>query len=100
MIRTHGHTHYTPDSCFGCKILTTQVQSGSTMKPHFNYATGTYVNNDREFRDALKRRGEQNSIATGLDTNYEPRYPGETSPIREADGVFDDTARNLRKLSV
>jgi hypothetical protein len=70
------------------------------MRPHFNYSVGRYINNDREFRDALKRRGEQNSLATGLDTDYQPKYPGETEPIREADGVLDDTARNIRALNV
>lgn len=96
MKRTHGSTHFTPDTCFGCQVLTLSIQPVRCFQPHFNYAVGKYVNNDREFRDALKRRGEQNSIATGLDTDYQPRYPGETEPIREADGVFDETARRLR----
>jgi hypothetical protein len=99
MKKTHGRSHFTPETCFGCQVLTLSIQPTSGLQPHFNYAVGRYVNNDREFRDALKRRGEQNSRATGLDTNYEPRYPGETSPIREADGVFDDTARNIRALN-
>lgn len=95
MKRTHGNSHFTPDTCFGCKVLTMQI-APQVFRPHYNYSVGKYVNNDREFRDALKYRGEQNSLATGLDTDYQPRYPGETEPIREADGVLDETARRLR----
>lgn len=100
MIRTHGRTHFTPETCFGCCVLTLSIQPTPCFQPHYNYSVGRYVNNDREFRDALKYRAEQNSIATGLTHDYEPRYPGETEPIREADGVLDDTARNLRALNV
>lgn len=86
----------TGPNCFGCKIKTIQVQSGPVFKPHYNWSVGSYVNNDQEYRDQLKRCAERNSIATGLDHDYEPRYPGETQPIREADQVFDDTAKKIR----
>jgi hypothetical protein len=89
----------TGPNCFGCRVKTLSVQSGPVFREHYNWSVGQYVNNDKEYRDALKKCGERNSIATGLDHDYQPRYPGETSPIREADGVFDDTARNLRKLA-
>jgi hypothetical protein len=100
MKRTHGRTHYEPAICFGCKCLTLQLQPGSVFRPHYNYSVGKYVNNDREFRDALKYRGEQNSLATGLDTDYQPKYPGESEPIRSADGVLDETAKRIRDAHV
>lgn len=97
----HGVDHYNPDECFGCKVKTIQLPAfnGPVFKPHFNYAVGKYVNSDREFRDELKRAGDTNSEITGTGHSYEPRYPGDTQPIREADQVLDDRARNLRALA-
>lgn len=92
MTRTHGITHFDPDLCEGCKISTLSF-GAPVFKPHFNWAVGQYVNNDREYRDALKSCAERNSLSTGLDHNYEPRYPGEVEPIREADQAVEDHLR-------
>ena len=91
---THGVTHFTPDTCPGCRYKTIQF-SPLTFQPHFNHSVGAYVNTDREFRDELKRCSERNSIATGTDHNYEPRYNGDLKPITSADSVLDTRARNL-----
>lgn len=89
------HDGTAPD--FGCKIKTLSI-GGPVFQSHYNYSVGAYVNNDREYRDELKRCAERNSISTGVNHSYEPRYPGDTQPIREADQVLDDRARNIRSL--
>ena len=97
MALTHGVTHWDPDNCTGCRYKTVQVAATPAMQPHFNHAVGDYVTSDRDFREALKRAGERNSLATGMNHEYEPRYPGDLPepPHREADGVLDTRARNL-----
>jgi hypothetical protein len=77
--------------------LTTNLTPGQ-FQAHYNWAVGAYVNNEQEYRDQLKYCAERNSIATGVDHNYEIRYPGDTQPIREADQVLDDRARNIREV--
>ena len=101
MQRTHGELHYDPDNCFGCKLISLQfpAATGPAFKPHFNYAVGKFVRTDKEFRDELKRCAERNSIATGTDHDYQPRYGSDLQPIREADQVLEDRARNLTALA-
>jgi len=83
-------------SCFGCKVKTLHLRSPA-FAPHYNYTVGKYVSTDAEFRDELKRASEANSEQTGLYHNYEPRYPGDTQPIRSADNILDDQAREITK---
>lgn len=100
MIRTHGVTHYDPESCFGCKVLSVQIQpDGGAFKPHYNWSVGKFVNSKRDYENELNRCADRNSEATGVDHSYEPRYPGDTEPIRSADGVLDKQAANHRAIS-
>lgn len=70
-------------TCMNCgspevKRVYTSVQlSTSAFKPHFNYSVGQYVNNDREFKDALKRGADVNSEKTGIAHDYTPFYPSD-----------------------
>lgn len=98
MMRTHGITHFLPDKCFGCKLTTLQL-APPTFVPHFNWAVGQHVRSQQELNDALKTCAERNSIATGAEHSYELREPGDLKPIREADQVLDDRARNITKLT-
>jgi len=70
MDRTHGVTHYNPDSCYGCKIRTIQL-AAPAFTPHYSYTVGRYVTSWSDFNDALKRCGEQ----AGAD--YEPIHPAD-----------------------
>jgi hypothetical protein len=100
MTRTHGITHYTPDTCFGCRVKTVGFPATNpTFVPHFNHAVGRYVTSDRDFRDALKVCAEVNSVATGMDHCYEPRYPADMTqvPYPEADGVLEEKGRIVAK---
>ena len=77
MTRTHGVTHYTPESCFGCRVLTVQFRPTCAFQPHYNWSVGEYVETDRDYRDALKRCSDEQSARTGIDADYQPRYPGD-----------------------
>ncbi len=95
-MRTHGVTHWAPESCPGCRYKTVMFPaSNPTFEPHFNHAVGRYVTSDRDFRDALKQCAERNSVATGMDHNYEPRYPSDMRqvPYPEADEVLETCDR-------
>lgn len=97
-VRTHGVTHYDPDRCFGCRIKSVSFPANNpTFAPHYNHAVGRWVTSDRDFRDALKQASDANSEATGMEHNYEPRYPGDVAsvPYRESDGVLDDRGRAI-----
>jgi|SRR5215472_12545478 len=70
MIRTHGTTHYTPDSCYGCRVLT--IQFGiPAFTPHYNYAVGHWVTSWQDFNDRMKRKGDE------AQTVYEPIHPAD-----------------------
>jgi hypothetical protein len=59
-----------------------------TFVPHHNWAVGRYVTSDRDFRDALKARSDEQSQLTGIDHDYQPRYPGDRpAPTSDMDGV-------------
>lgn len=93
-MRTHGVTHYTPDTCFGCKVRTVQLQAAPAFQPHYNWSVGAHVNTDREYRDELKRCEERNCLSTGIDHSYEPRYPGDIpkGDITATEKVIHDNA--------
>lgn len=99
MIKTHGNTHWDPDTCYGCKLSTLQLSPTPAFAPHFNHAVGKYVTSDRHFRDELSRASERASETLGIDHNFEARYPGDipAPPHSGADGVLDTRAKNLQE---
>jgi len=100
MKRTHGHTHYNPESCFGCRVLTLHLRSTTAFQPHFNYSVGQYVNTEHEFRSALRRRADENSMLTGTDHTYEMRDPselGREAPYPDHDDILNTQSRELVK---
>jgi len=70
MNRTHGVTHYSPDGCYGCKVLTIQF-GPPNFQPHYNYAVGRYVTSWADFNDALKRHSEE------AQSDYAPMHPAD-----------------------
>ena len=44
----------------------------TSFREHFNNSTGTYVTNQRQFRDDLKRGAEEATRKTGVFHDYEP----------------------------
>jgi len=67
---THGITHFSPDTCYGCRVKTIQF-SLPAFSPHYNYAVGQYVSSWQEFNDALKRHGE------AAQSDYDPIHPAD-----------------------
>lgn len=79
----------TPIPCALCATVVKRRYSFTFRMPtdaHYNSSVGEYVRNDREFRDALKRKSEANSVATGIDHNYVPVDPYDTRSL----GVTDE----------
>lgn len=99
-INPHPSPTCLPD-CYTCKVSSISFPgfNGPAFKPHWNPTVGEYVNTKQEFEDQLKRKSEANSIATGIDHDYQPKYGSELQPIREADQVLDTRAKNISKLT-
>ena len=56
MIKTHGETHYDPDGCFGCKILSVGVAPSAMPSRHPVAATQVYREKELvKDLDAFKR---------------------------------------------
>ena len=58
----------------------------SSFQPHFNHAVGAPVNNEREFRDKLKKAAEIETEKTGVYHDYQPVDYAD----RDAFGITDD----------
>lgn len=100
VIRTHGTTHYLPNTCFGCRVLTLSIRPTSAFQPHYNYCVGQYVNTESEFKNTLRRRAEENTIATGTEHTYEMRDPAELArhtPFPDHDDIINTQSRELTK---
>jgi hypothetical protein len=98
MIRTHGITHFNPDTCFGCRVRTLQLAPTTAFQPHFNYSVGSYVRTESEFKSMLRRRADENSIATGTTHTYEMVDPGvmkEQVPFPEHDDILNTQGRAI-----
>ncbi len=96
MIRTHLGQH---TDCFGCKIRSLQLRSTTAFQPHFNYSVGAHVDTERQFRDLLTRRADENSLATGTSHSYEMRDPAElatATPFPDHDDILNAQGKALR----
>jgi hypothetical protein len=91
---TKPHTCTNRPDCFGCKVRTLTLRT-TAFQPHFNYSVGSYVTTEQQFKDALNRRAEENTIQTGTYHNYEMRDPGELSqtPYPDHDDILNTRAR-------
>ena len=69
------------------RIFSFSVKHG--VPEHFNNTLGTYVNNELEVRDGLKRAEEKQFEATGFHTKYEYLSPADMSEA-SAHGVTEE----------
>ena len=60
-----------PD-CRNTSVRIFDFQARASLAEHFNMAAGQYVNNQREFRDALKRRSDEVSERLGIEHDFQP----------------------------
>ncbi len=67
------------------------------IQSHYNNAVGKYVNNEREFRDELKRAADRQSEAMGYSATYDYVDPGDIrSKAKITDEGLDVTYKRAR----
>jgi hypothetical protein len=106
-----GHTHVINDRLDSilcgsdCSEIARRRFSFSivhSIPEHFNNNTGTYVNNERQLRDQLKYQSDVESLATGLDHNYEYLSPADMTDLSSrgvtTDGLTDNALRKVESL--
>ena len=102
-----GHRHelstrqpYGP--CFCGSILKRKFSFhiGQTIPGHFNHAVGKYVSNDREFRDALKVKSEEQSERLGIEHNYTYVDPADKQALGVTEEGLDSTHKQQRDLKM
>ena len=87
----------TGPSCFTCRIKTISIRNRTAFQPHYNTSVGSYVTTEQQFKDQLKLRAEENSLATGTYHEYEMRDPGEltTVPYPDHDDILNTRSRMI-----
>lgn len=72
------------------------VQFGTTgLVPHFSHTVGKYVQSNRDFDDALKRKAEENTIRTGAEHSYVRVDPGDVPQPNINTEAFETRAKTL-----
>jgi hypothetical protein len=90
MFVTHSRTEIPP--CPTCGNLARRQFSFNvqpSMAEHFSHTVGGYVNNERQFRDALKEMSDNESERVGMEHNYEYLTRAEMADP-SAHGVTDE----------
>jgi putative FmdB family regulatory protein len=64
------------------------------MDAHFNPSVGTYVSNERQFRDELKRKSDEASVRTGMTHNFVPVDINDKAALGVTDEGMDQIERN------
>jgi DNA-directed RNA polymerase subunit RPC12/RpoP len=82
-----------PCSCGLTASRRFRFSMSTSFREHFNVATGQYVNNNREFTDALKRASEEQTARTGLEVNLEPVDYSDKAALGVTDEGLDETAK-------
>lgn len=96
--------HLTASSVRGTRILCSSCPNTATrvfdfhfkppMREHFNNSTGTYVSNEHDFTESLKRQSEEASIRTGIEHTFEPVTPTTSSSVGVTDQGLYEQARS------
>ena len=67
------------------------------MHEHMNRSTGTLISSDRQFRDELKRKSEEQFLRTGIPCQYEPIDHDEAkAAVIASGGVGLDSTNRVR----
>lgn len=61
------------------------------MAEHFNRAVSKPIHSMRQFRDELKRRSEERTLATGIEHNYVPVDMGDTEALGVTNEGIDES---------
>lgn len=84
-----------PD-CQGSAVRKFGFYVSGGIKEHWNTAVGQYVSNSHEMSEALKRKGEEASIRTGIEHEYEYVSPAEMADA-SAHGASEDGLEESRR---
>lgn len=88
------HADFPCQSCGGLlRRIVGTFSTASSFEPHFNYSVGCYVNNERQFRDALKHRSEDAFLQTGQESNLIPVDPADVPSMGVTDEGMDETRK-------
>jgi hypothetical protein len=89
-----------------CSEIATRRFSFSIVRSipeHFNLATNSYVNNEREVKDTLKRQSDELSVRTGMDHSYEYLSPADMQDVAArgvtSEGLSEQGLRNFEKAA-
>lgn len=75
------------------KRIASNIGFQRSMPAHYNPSVGTYVQNEREFRDELKRASDEASARTGMPHNFVPVDLND----RQSLGVTDDGMEQIER---
>lgn len=74
------------------------IRSRSAFQPHFSHSVGQYVYTEMGFNESLKRAAERNTIATGVEHQYEMIDPAELAreaPVGDTQ-IIENRAKMVR----
>lgn len=87
---SQSNTDIQPCGCGGVSkrdYTSVQLRGTTAFQPHFNYAVGKYVSTEHEFKSALRRSADANTIATGVEHKYEMVDPGDLRRMEPTEGT-------------
>lgn len=73
-----GEDHPELCCCVGAQLtrmFSSEIQTTRPFEPYYNYAVGEVVQNDRHYRQILKRKSDEHSERSGTTVNLQPVYP-------------------------
>ncbi len=85
------------ETCTKCGLMALKILAFPAVKPsmdaHFNAATNTFVNSERELKDTMKAQSELMSRRTGLAHNYVPVDRRDKEQCGATDEGLDSTGK-------
>jgi hypothetical protein len=89
-----------------CSEIARRRFSFSVLTPiqeHFNLATGTYVSNEQQVKDELKRQSDDLSARTGFNHDFQYLSPSDMQDVAARkvtpEGLNEQGLRNYEKLA-
>lgn len=107
-----GHTRvmpYRPEDAIMCGSDCSEIARRKfsfailrSVPEHFNNSTNSFVTNTHQLKEELKRQGEAESVATGIDHNYEYLSPADMADVSShgvtTEGLNESALRKVEKL--
>jgi hypothetical protein len=94
---------YTPEETILCGSDCSEIarrrfsfRVGRAIPSHFNNGIGKFVNNEREFRDELKKMSDRQSETVGYDTTFDYVDPADVAAAAKVTEEGLDESRRRR----